>query len=261
MKVKIIFEDQDLLVIEKPAGTVVNKSDTSRGQETIQEWAEEKLKVSRVPQVPQVSRGKLALDTHDTLDTRDTFLARGGVVHRLDKETSGILVLAKNEASFINLQTQFKSRNVKKTYIALVHGELRPAEGGINAPIGRLPWNRTRFGILAEGREARSKYKVLSIKYYVSNKISEPLSLVEVSPATGRTHQIRVHMKYIGHPIFADELYAGRKVSKRDRKILPRHFLHASYISFTHPKTGQSIEFESSLPEDLQQFLDALHVN
>src|SRR4029079_7235730 len=182
----------------------------------------------------------------------------GGVVHRLDKETSGLMILAKNEKSFIALQAQFKGRDVKKTYTTLVHGELKPDEGEVNAPIGRLPWNRTRFGILAEGREASSKYKVLSIKYLEQNKTKEALSLVEVYPQTGRTHQIRVHMKHIGHPVFADELYAGRKVSKSDRKLLGRHCLHASNIIFNHPTTGETLTFESELPTDLQDLLDKL---
>ena len=255
----ILFEDSDILVIEKPAGVIVNRADTTINQSTVQEWAEKNLRVPKVSNVSKVSKAKIPPDTSGTYDTSDTFYKRGGIVHRLDKETSGILIIAKNEESFVNLQRQFKEGGVKKTYIALCHGEVKPSEGEINIPIGRLPWNRMRFGVLPQGREARSKYKVLSIKYYESNKVREPLSLVEVYPETGRTHQIRVHMQYIGHPIFADELYAGRKISKRDRKLLPRHFLHASKISFTHPKTGQSITLESPLPHDLEEFLDSLN--
>lgn len=218
------------------------------------------------------SEGRSAASGSETAvevsSSESEFYKRGGVVHRLDKETSGILIIAKNEESFVNLQRQFKQGQVKKTYIALCHGEIKPSEGEINIPIGRLPWNRIRFGVLPQGREAASKYKVLSIKYLprtdavrglVSNNQREPLSLVEVYPATGRTHQIRVHMQYIGHPIFADELYAGRKISRRDRKLLPRHFLHASKIRFTHPRTGEDIEFDSPLPEDLQGFLNILN--
>lgn len=239
----IIFEDDDILVVDKPAGMVVNRADTTKNMITLQEWAEGKLRVER---------GEMRNDE------LSEFEKRGGIVHRLDKETSGVIVVAKNEESFINLQAQFKGRNVNKTYLALVHGELKPEESEINVPIGRLPWNRTRFGVLAEGREAMSKYKVLSIKYLVTDKVSEPLSLVEVYPATGRTHQIRVHMRHVGHPVFADELYAGRKVSKRDRKILPRHFLHASRIVLNHPSTRQDMTFESPLPPDLKQFTEKL---
>lgn len=238
----ILLEDSDVLVIEKPAGLVVNRADTTKDVVTVQEWAETKI------QEPKTKNQNGGSD----------FYKRGGVVHRLDKETSGVLIIAKNEESFENLQKQFKEGRVKKTYIALCHGEIKPSEGEINIPIGRLPWNRMRFGVLPQGREARSKYKVLSIKYMESNGIREPLSLVEVYPETGRTHQIRVHMQYIGHPIFADELYAGRKIAKRDRKLLPRHFLHASKISFTHPKTDETISFESFLPSDLTGFLKSL---
>src|SRR3989304_1938006 len=248
----VLFEDSDILVIEKPAGFIVNRADTTVNQPTVQEWAEEILNIK----YKRANRKE-----------GSEFVKRGGVVHRLDKETSGILIIAKNEESFENLQRQFKESRVKKTYIALCHGEIKPPEGEVKIPIGRLPWNRMRFGVLPQGREARSKYRVLSIKYLprtdavrglVSNGEREPLSLVEVYPETGRTHQIRVHMQYIGHPVFADELYAGRKVSKRDRKLLPRHFLHASKISFIHPKTGRSMEFESTLPTDLENFLSSL---
>ncbi len=234
---RIIFEDEDMLIIDKPAGMVVNKADTTKNMMTVQDWIQRKFRIS---------------------NGGSEFEKRGGIVHRLDKETSGILVIAKNEQAFANLQEQFKSRNVKKTYITLVHGELKPEVGEINVPIGRLPWNRTRFGVLADGREASSKYKVLGIKYLVLDKVREPLSLVEVYPQTGRTHQIRVHMRHVGHPIFADELYAGRKVSKRDRKLLPHHFLHASKIAFDHPRTGEKVEFESKLLPDLQEFLQGL---
>ena len=190
------------------------------------------------------------------------FENRSGIVHRLDKETSGILLIAKNPASFLNLQKQFKDRSVKKTYIALVHGEVKPESGEINVPVGRLSFNRKRFGVVAGGREAVTKYKVLSIKYYavpagrqVSDGKKEPLSLLELYPKTGRTHQIRVHLKYFGHPVFSDPLYGGRKTSRNDRKLLPRLFLHAAKISFLHPKTNKIISLESPLPQELVNFL------
>ena len=242
IKPQILFEDNDILVIDKPAGMIVSRADTTKRVLTVQEWAE------------QLTTNNEQLTTKGDLE----FAQRGGVVHRLDKETSGVLVLAKNEESFNKLKTQFKDRTVKKTYIALLHGELLPAEGEINVPIGRLPWNRIKFGFLPEGREAQTLYKVLSIKYFESKKIKEPLSLVEVYPQTGRTHQIRVHMRYVNHPVFADELYAGRKAGRADREILPRHFLHAAKISLNHPKTGEKIAFESPLPADLANFLAKL---
>ena len=142
--------------------------------------------------------------------------------------------------------------------MALVHGQVEPQEGEISVPVGRLPWNRKRFGVLAGGKEAVTKYKVLAIKYLVNGKQREPLTLLELYPKTGRTHQIRVHLKYINHPIFGDEFYAGRKTSRDDRKILPRFFLHAKKIIFFHPATGKRVEFESPLPQELQTVLDSL---
>ncbi|MDO8461125.1 MAG: pseudouridine synthase, partial [bacterium] len=119
----------------------------------------------------------------------------------------------------------------------------------IRVPVGRLPWNRKRFGVVSGGREAVTKYHVL-------DKKEEQLSILELYPETGRTHQIRVHLKHIGHPIFSDSLYAGRKTARDDRKVLSRMFLHASKISFFHPKTNKLISLENPLPLELKNFLD-----
>jgi len=226
--IKIIFEDHDLLILDKPTGVTVNKSETTKG-DTLQDWIDSK---------------------YDLKSSDEVFNSRSGIVHRIDKETSGILIIVKNQRSFENLQKQFKERVVNKTYIALAHGKLT-GEGEVNIPIGRLPWNRMRFGVLAGGREAFTKYKVLS-NFKIGSK---DLSLVEAYPKTGRTHQIRVHLKYLNHPIFGDELYAGRKTARADRKILPRLFLHAKKISFLHPTTGKRVEFESDLPQELKDLI------
>jgi len=257
----ILFEDADILVIDKPAGFVTNRADTTINQPTVQEWVGLSQR-NAWRRRPAASGSETAVeDLSKELD----FYKRAGIVHRLDKETSGLLIIAKNEESFVNLQRQFREGRVKKTYIALCHGEIKPSTGEINIPIGRLPWNRMRFGVLPQGRVARTRYRVISnFQFPISNfqsrnsKDIETLSLVEVYPETGRTHQIRVHMQYMKHPIFADELYTGRKISKRDRKLLPRHFLHASRIVFDHPRTGERVEFESPLPPDLKEFLNAL---
>ena len=255
MDPKIIFEDEQVLVLDKPAGMVVNKADTTRGQRTMQDWVEEYLEVPRVPQVSRVPQAEISRDTRGTFDTRDTFIERAGIVHRLDKETSGIILVAKTAESFENLQKQFKERIVKKTYLALAHGDVKPEEGIINVPVGRLPWNRKQFGVVAGGRESLTRYKrIKNYELRIMNK-AEQFTLLELYPETGRTHQIRVHLKHIGHPIFADFLYAGRKISREDRKLLSRVFLHASKISFLHPKTGKQISFESSLPEELQKII------
>ena len=258
MKPKIIFEDHDLLVLDKPAGMIVNRSDTTTGETTLQEWVEAKFKV-------QSSKFKVA----DKLGIENknyeeqaklNFITRAGIAHRLDKETSGIILIAKTLEAFINLQSQFKERKVQKTYLALVHGKIEPEAGEINVAVGRLPWNRKRFGVLSGGRESVTRYRVISnFKFQISNSQSEDLSFVELNPKTGRTHQIRVHLQYIKHPIFADPLYAGRKTSRNDRKLLPRIFLHASKISFFHPRTNALLNFESPLPEDLADFIARLN--
>ena len=239
----VIYEDEDVLIINKPSGVIVNKADTTRHELTVQDWLE------------QGERAKYYQKPSEELDL--DFYSRAGIVHRIDKETSGILIIAKNLESFQNLQAQFKERKVEKMYVALAHGRVEPTEGEIAMPVGRLPWNRTRFGVMAGGKEALTKYKVIA-NYISPVKSGEYLTLLELYPKTGRTHQIRVHLKYINHPIFGDELYAGRKTSRDDRKLLQRFFLHAKKISFFHPKTGKRVEFESTLSPELQNVLDAL---
>jgi 23S rRNA pseudouridine1911/1915/1917 synthase len=236
-KLKILFENENYLVIEKSAGITVNRSDTTSKEITLQDLVEKENKI-------------------DKNDTDEDFRNRSGIVHRLDKETSGLLIIAKNAFAFRNLQAQFKERKVSKSYVALVHGEIKPKTGDIDVPVGRLPWNRKRFGVLAGGREAVTHYELIS-QYWFGN---ETLSLVRLHPKTGRTHQIRVHLKYIGHPIFADPLYAGRKTSREDRKILTRVFLHAEKIKFSDPATHSEVEFVSGLPPELRGVLEKFEV-
>lgn len=226
----IIFEDEDLIVLEKPSGFIVNEAESTHGQKVIQEW----LKTLNYP---------LAKDRE----------YRSGIVHRLDKETSGILIVAKTSDAFTFLQAQFKERKVKKTYTALVHGEVAN-QGEINQPVGRLPWRRDRFGVLPGGRESETSYRVAG--YYSNGK--EKFSLVEANPKTGRTHQIRIHFKFLGHPLVADTFYAGRKTARADRVWCPRLFLHAASISFSHPKEARLLSFKSALPADLTLALENL---
>ncbi len=235
--IHILFEDDSIIAIDKPSGITVNKAETTKGEMTIQEWAEEQFRVQNLEF--RVSQGD--------------FYNRGGIVHRLDKETSGILLIAKNPDSFSNLQQQFKDRIIKKTYLALAHGKVSPESGEIKVPVGRLPWNRRQFGVVAGGREALTRYSVKKVRFYKTFK--EYLSLVEVYPETGRTHQIRVHLKYLGYPIFADFLYAGRKTQRNDRKYLSRVFLHASRISFVHPHLEEMVNLESPLSKELDLIL------
>ncbi|MDO8583002.1 MAG: RluA family pseudouridine synthase [bacterium] len=261
MEPKVIFEDQDLLVLDKPAGMIVNNADTTKDLVTVQDWVEKYLQItnskSQIPNKSQIQNNN-DQNTQVFISPEETFKSRAGIVHRLDKETSGILLVAKTLLAFVNLQAQFKERKVQKTYIALAHGKIEPEVGEINVAVGRLPWNRKRFGVIADGRESVTMYKVLSIKYLAGKKESEPLTLVELYPKSGRTHQIRVHLQYIHHPIFSDPLYAGRKTSRNDRELLPRVFLHAAKISFNHPKTNAPLSLESPLPEDLDGFLKGL---
>jgi 23S rRNA pseudouridine1911/1915/1917 synthase len=234
--IKIIYEDNDILVLDKPSGITVNNSDTTKNEKTVQDFVEEMLHIKNLR----------PMDKEDA-----DFYQRSGIVHRIDKETSGILLVAKNKESFEKLQSQFKERKVNKAYLALVHGHVDSPEGEIIVPVGRLPWNRKKFGVLAGGKEAITHYRVLE-------KLQNPFTLLELIPKTGRTHQIRVHLKYFNHPIFGDFLYAGRKTSRQDRKILERFFLHAEKINFYHPGSGENVAFESKLPPELQKALDYL---
>jgi len=224
----IIFEDESILVLNKPSGWITNDASTTTTQPVVQTWLRENFK-------------------YPLIGDRER---RDGIVHRLDKETSGLLIVAKTINAFENLQSQFKERKVTKTYIALTHGEIEPKEGEIVASVGRLPWRRERFGVLPGGREAITKYKVISYHSLITDHGSL-FTLVELYPKTGRTHQIRIHLKFIGHPIVGDYFYAGRKTAREDRLWCPRLFLHASKISFFHPETGKELTFESELPKDL----------
>ncbi len=256
-KIPILFEDDSLIVIYKPFGLIVNRAESVK-ELTIQDWVEKNYELK----ITNYEREK---------DFKD----RSGVVHRLDKETSGCLIIAKNPVSFLILQELFKSHQVKKTYIALVHGILIADSGEINVPIGRLPWNREMHGVIPGGKEAFTRFKRIT-NYVMSsgplrggpsvasrqelrikNK-QEKFTLVEVNPETGRTHQIRVHLKYLGFPIVGDYLYGGRKTQKADRLWCPRVFLHAAKISFPHPDTRKEITCQAPIPDDLKLILEKL---
>jgi 23S rRNA pseudouridine1911/1915/1917 synthase len=231
MEPTIIFQDESFFIVDKPSGWIVNEAETTKNQPVLQTW--------------------LRQFDYPLVDDTDS---RHGIVHRLDKETSGVMIVAKDKEAFDKLQAEFKNREVQKTYIALVHGKLEPAEGEVSVPVGRLPWRRDRFGVVAGGRTSQTFYKVL--QFFPGNNAGH--SLVEFYPKTGRTHQIRIHCKYIKHAIVADEFYAGRKTARNDRKWCPRLFLHAASIKFIHPVTGKTVEFKSDLPKDLDTVLKKL---
>lgn len=259
-EIQILYEDADFLVINKPSGITVNKADTTKHETTVQDWMEERYVDTFKNQKSKIKMNSKEENLGDQAawDPEVEFYNRGGVVHRLDKETSGILLLAKAPVAFAALQKQFKERTVHKVYIALAHGDVVPKEGEISVPVGRLPWNRKQFGIVPGGRESVTKYRVISNFELSTSNDKEILSLVELYPETGRTHQIRVHMKYIGSPLFGDFLYAGRKTSRDDRQLLGRVFLHAAKISFRNPSTNEEMYFEAPLPRGLQGVLDKM---
>ena len=225
----ILYEDESLLVLEKPSGMVVHPG-------------------------AGVRSGTLA---HALLHYAGTSLShidtlRPGIVHRLDKETSGLLLIARNDQAHQRLATQFQSREVEKIYLALVYGLLRRKQGEIDTPIGRDRWNRTRMSLRSrQARPALTRYQVLEERGHYS--------LLQVRILTGRTHQIRVHLAALGHPVVGDKTYGSRRVRVNLGPCpCQRLFLHAAILAFHHPDTGQLMHFESPLPPDLAQILQSI---
>ena len=219
LPLSIIYEDKDLLVIDKPAGLTIHPAPGHYSHTLVNAI------LSYLPELP---------DTGDSL--------RPGIVHRLDKDTSGVMVVAKTNAAQANLISQFKAHTVVKAYLALVKGHLTPEKGVIEAPIGRDPRNRKRMAVVTEGKEARTRYQVIK---YITN-----YTLLEIRPETGRTHQIRVHLSAIGYPVVGDTTYGVKSA------YVSRQFIHASRLGFKLPATEKYAEFDSELPPDLAQTLE-----
>jgi len=215
----IVYEDSNLLVIDKPAGMTVHPAAGN--------WSGT-LVNAILAHCPDLSGIKGSL--------------RPGIVHRLDKDTSGLMVAVKNDAAQLSLSAQIKNREIKKVYLALVSGLLSPTERAIEGPIGRHPKDRKKMAIVSTGREAQTFYRV---REYVGD-----CTLLEVSPKTGRTHQIRVHLSSIGFPVVGDAVYGGKS------KLLKRQFLHACRLGFRLPDSGKYVEFESELPDELKLSLE-----
>lgn len=246
--IKVIFEDQAILVVDKPDGLVVNRAESVKGK-TLQEQLEGYFDY-RVGGGPG---------------------SRAGIVHRLDKETSGVLVVAKTDEVMDKMQAMFKAREIQKTYLALVHG-FTTSEFEVKLSLARSRMNRLRHTVDAAGREAETRFQTqkrfelnpdlaVGLKKRLSKdfwKGYNRFSLVISMPKTGRTHQIRVHLHSVFAPIVGDETYGGRKFLRVDKLWAERMFLHAWKIRFVHPATGEEVEFESKLPEKLQNILAKL---
>jgi 23S rRNA pseudouridine1911/1915/1917 synthase len=232
--VAVIYEDDDLIVINKPAGLVVHPA-------------------------AGISHGTLAnaLAFHfEQLSTR-AGVARPGIVHRLDRGTSGLMLVAKTEAAHEHLAGQFRARKVFKSYLALAHGQVEKRKGEIDQPIARDPGSRVRMAVVRGGRPALSVYRV--------RECFDRFTLLEVELKTGRTHQIRVHLAWMKHPVVGDEIYgAGRDKTIADAEVrravskLNRQFLHSAELGFRHPATGEEMKFKAELPVELSSLLQLI---
>jgi len=226
----VIYEDDDLLIIDKPAGQVVHPAP---GHDT------GTLVNALLGRGAQLAPGGIA------------GIQRPGIVHRLDRDTSGLLMVARTDAAQASLQAQLKARRVKKTYLALVHGSVAAAAGRIEAPIGRDPGRRTRMAVTPNGRDSITGYRV--------RERFAGWTLLELDLVTGRTHQIRVHLEAIGHPVAGDPIY-GTGTSRRGPDGLTRLFLHSWRLELTSPTTGRLIRAEAPLPESLERVLAGLRI-
>jgi 23S rRNA pseudouridine1911/1915/1917 synthase len=230
----IVYEDDTLVVVNKPAGLVVHPAAGTPSGTLANALA------YHFQQLPDRTTG-----------------VRPGIVHRLDRDTSGLLVVAKTEAALENLSDQFRDRTVFKSYVALVHGQVASNSGKVDEPLARDRANRTRMAVVRGGRNALTLYRV---RHYFDR-----FTLLDVELKTGRTHQIRVHLAWLKHPVVGDETYGGgRDNTIQDPQLrarvrnLNRHFLHAEKLAFTHPETGELVKFDAHLPPELDDILSIL---
>lgn len=242
MDLPIIYQDQDIIAVNKPAGMVAHRANLKSKKSNLKNEEKEFFLtdwlVEKFPEIKNVG---------------DEPELRPGIVHRLDKDTSGVLIVAKNQKSFEYLKSLFQNKKIIKKYLALVEGCLKTDKGRIDLPIGRSKSDFRKKIALSEKlpdiacREAVTEYQVLE-------KFSD-YTLVEAYPKTGRTHQIRVHLKAIGHPVVCDSLYGGKRMTCPFG--LKRHFLHANFLEFVSP-SGARLKLEAGLPEDLAEVLEGL---
>ena len=264
----VIFEDDHLIVINKPSGMIVHPAagissgtlanalafrfSQLRIEEREEKGSPETARVQAEGKIQSVSNPKSAIRNPQSKEH-----PRPGIVHRLDKDTSGLIVVAKTESAHQHLADQFRDREVFKSYVALVHGRLKDEEGRIDQPIARDRRNRTRMAVVRGGRPSLSIYR--------ARRRYDRFTLVEVEIKTGRTHQIRVHLQWLKHPVVGDAVYGdGRDKTVADPQIraringIGRQFLHAEKLGFRHPATGELLSFSAPLPTDLSKLLDDL---
>lgn len=228
-EIEKIFEDDNILVVSKPIGLVVNRSNTYKDV-TLQDTLEKHY--------PEIFEGV----------KDEEFISRSGIVHRLDKDTSGVIIVAKNPESFYFLQKQFKKRKTYKEYVVITHGEIEDEIVEIDAPLGRNPRNPLKVAIVSSGRPAYTKIEVKEVckiegKFY---------TLGTVFPKTGRTHQIRVHLSAIGHPVVGDRIYCPKNLLENDLEAFGRMMLHARILGIISPSDQKFHYFESPLPKEFK---------
>jgi len=229
----IVYEDEDVLVVNKPPGLAVHPGAGQRHGTLVNAL------LFHRPALAEVG---------DPL--------RPGIVHRLDKETSGLVIVAKTNAAHRALQAQFKARQVRKVYLALCVGAVQPTRGSINRPIGRHPRQRQRMAVVPSGRAALTHYAVVA-QFVRREDPAQTYALVRAQPITGRTHQLRVHFAALGFPIVGDGVYGARK-DPLTRQLMPRHLLHAAALAFVSPSRGEHVVVRVPLPEDMLRVLRAL---
>ena len=223
---RIAWEDEHLAVVVKPAGVVVHPAPGNTSGTLVEALA------ARMPLAPAAGEG------------------RPGIVHRLDKDTSGLMVVAKTDQAYAGLSAALGMRSISRTYLGLVLGAFAMPTGRIEAPMGRSPRDRTRMGVVSDGRDAVTEFEVLE-----AYNIPGAASYIEVHLHTGRTHQIRVHLAHIRHPVVGDATYGRATISLARKLGLKRPFLHATRLAFVHPVTGETVDVSEPLPPDLQAAL------
>ena len=230
IELDVVYEDEDIIVVNKPSGMVVHPAPGNENKTLV---------------------NALLYHCKGTLSGINGVI-RPGIVHRIDKDTSGLLVVAKNDEAHVFLSSLLKEHGIKRVYHAIVTGHLKESEGTIDAPIARHPTNRKKMAVVAGGREAITHYKTI--------EEFSGFTYAKMELETGRTHQIRVHMSHIGHPIMGDTVYGGGKTpfEKAHKSLIDGQMLHAKELSFPHPRTKEIVRFECPLPENFEKILDIL---